>query len=69
MKAPQYSDLSSDEKEKIYNISMLLKKKYEKFQHFQVHGRRNTSTSTRTQPCAALLVNVNVSSHDSKDMG
>ena len=69
VKAPQYSDLFSEEKEKIYNISVLLKKKFEMFQYFQVHGRRNTSTSTSTQPCAALLVNGNNSSHDSKDMG
>ena len=63
------SDLFSEEGEQIYNISMLLKKKFEMFQHIQVHGKRNTSTSTSTQPCAALHINVNRSSHDSKDMG
>ena len=32
-----------EEKEKIYNIAMLLKKKFEMFQDIQVQGKRNTS--------------------------
>ena len=54
-----------EEKEKIYNIAMLLKKKFEMFQDIQVQGKRNTST----HPSAALLINVNNVSHDGKDMG
>ena len=60
-----YSDLFCAEKGKIYNISMLLKKKFEMFQHIQVQGKRNTSS----HPSAALHINVNNVSHDSKDMG
>ena len=65
MKAQTYSDLFCEEKEKIYNIAMLLKKKFEMFEHIQVQGKKTTST----HPSAALHINVNNVSHDRKDMG
>ena len=48
---PPYSDLYSEEKEKITKIAMILKKKFEKYQLLQVRGQRTTST----QPGAASV--------------
>ena len=43
MVSASYSDLYSAEKEKVSDIAMILKKKYEKYQDLQVHGQRTTS--------------------------
>ena len=46
-----YSDLYSEEKEKVSEIAMVLKNKFEKYKNLQVRGQRNTST----QPGAASV--------------
>ena len=38
-----YSDLYSTDKKKITKIAMILKSKYQKFQHYQVHGKNKTN--------------------------
>ena len=46
-----YSDLYSTDKRKITKIAMTLRTKYQKFQHYQVHGK----TKTNDFPFAASL--------------
>ena len=57
--APHYRDLFSQNKEKVIEIAMILKKKFEKFQILQVHGQRTTSAP----PGAASDTIVNDVSH------
>ena len=59
-----YSDLYSEDKAKVTEIAMIIKKKFEKFQFLQVHGQR----SPRAQPGAASVDNVDNVSHDTEDM-
>ena len=63
LSTPPYSDLYSEDADKVTRISMILKKKFEKFQILQVHGQRTTSA----QPDAASSINVNNVSHDSDE--
>ena len=49
-----YTDIYNEDKEKITKIAMILKEKFKKFQHYQVHGQ-----STDNNPCAASLSLVN----------
>ena len=60
LSTPPYSDLYSEDADKVTRISMILKKKFEKFEILQVHGQRTTSS----QPGAASSINVNDVSHD-----
>ena len=51
-----YSDIFSQDKKKITNTAVVLKKKFEKFQHLQVHGQVNIID----QPCAAASANIDI---------
>ena len=61
-----YSDLFCQNKEKVIEIAMILKKNFEKFQILQVQGQRTTSA----QPVAAsdTIVNDVSHSHITEDM-
>ena len=52
-----YSDLLSQDKNKIRDTALILKMKYEKFQHLQVHGQ--TKDKSHSQPSAASSDNLN----------
>ena len=56
-----YTDIYNEDKDKTTKIAMTLKKKFIKFQHYQVHEQ-----STNNNPCAASLQLVN--NHTSGDM-
>ena len=59
-----FSDVYSEDTDKVSGIALILKKKFEKFQSLQVHGQRTTSS----QPGAASSINdVNDVSHDSDE--
>ena len=54
----KYSDIFSQDKNQIRITAMILKTKYELFQHLQVHGQ--TTDITIGQPCAAASTNINL---------
>ena len=62
-RAPPYTDLFSERKEKTTKIASILQEKFQMFQNLQVQGQRHS------QPSAASALNVNHVNFDDEDMG